>query len=145
MTTAHVRSETNVPLLARLDEVRTKVDRLVDAVADGGSGFPAIRAKLTLEERNLRLLEHDLARINTEIDRAAGDPLDPATLRHILKDFDTLFAVASPAEREELLKLLIKRIVFRGHDAEVTMELFSSVNLGATSSKFQAFWLRRRA
>ncbi len=74
----------------------------------------------------------------------AGEPLDADRLRHVLQDFDTLLAVANAAERGELLKLL-KRIVFRGHDAEVTMELFSSVNLSAESSKFRAPWLRRRA
>ncbi len=56
------------------------------AIADGGSGFQAIRAKLTLEERNLRLLEHDLARVKTEIGSVAGDALDADKLRHVLKD-----------------------------------------------------------
>lgn len=120
------------------------MDRLVEAIADGGSGFQAIRAKLTLEERNLRLLEHDLARVKIEIARTAGDPIDCDKLRHVLKDFDTLFAVASADERKELLQLLIKRIVFRGHDAEVTMELFSAVHLTAESSIFHTRWLRRR-
>jgi hypothetical protein len=46
-------------LLARISETRTKVDRLVEAITEGGAGFQSIRAKLTLEERNLRLLEHD--------------------------------------------------------------------------------------
>lgn len=77
-------------VFVRIEEVRAKVDRLVEAIASSGSGFHAIRAKLTLESRNLRLLEHDRARIDTEIDRVAGDPLDPATLRHVLKDFDAL-------------------------------------------------------
>lgn len=36
-----------------------------------------------------------------------------------------LFAVANADEREQLLKLLIKHIVFRGPEAEVTMELFA--------------------
>jgi hypothetical protein len=108
---------------SRIEETRKKVDRLVDAVADGGSGFQAIRSKLTLEERDLRLLEHDLARVKTEIDRMAGEPLDAERLRQVLKDFDALFAVANDDE----------------HDGA-----FSSVNLGATSSNFRAFWLRRR-
>ena len=58
-----------------------------------------------------------------------------------------LFAVANAAEREELLRLLIKRIVFRGPEAEVTMELFAGPRCGdlpAGGSKFRAFWLRRR-
>ncbi len=63
--TAPLRLE-QTALLVRIDDVRAKVDRLVSAIADGGSGFQAIRAKLTLEERNLRLLEHDLARVKTE-------------------------------------------------------------------------------
>lgn len=70
--------------------------------------------------------------------------MDADKLRHVLQDFDTLFAVANPTEREQLLKLLIKRIVFRGFDAEVTMEPFSSVNLPGEGSKFRASWLRRR-
>jgi hypothetical protein len=74
----------------------------------------------------------------------AGDPVHPDNLRHVLKDFDTLLAVANADERKELLQLLIKRIVFRGHDAEVTMELFSSVNLQTQGSNFRASWLRRR-
>lgn len=141
--TGPLRSE-QAALLARVNETRTKVDRLVEAIADGGAGFQAIRAKLTLEERNLRLLEHDLGRVKTEIDRAAGEPLEADKLRHVLRDFDTLFAVANADERKQLLQLLIKRIVFRGHDAEVTMELFSNVNLSVDSSIFRASWLRRR-
>ncbi|CAN5179045.1 hypothetical protein BH11MYX1_BH11MYX1_04490 [soil metagenome] len=96
-----------------------------------------------MEERNLRLVEQDLARVKAEIGRVGADPLNAETYRHVLKDFDTLIAVASPAERKELLQLLIKRIAFRGHDAEVTLELFSSVNL-TNSSNFRASWLRRR-
>ena len=132
-------------LLERINEVRTKIDRLVDAISEGGAGFQSIRAKLTLEERNLRLLEQDLGRVKTEIHRIAGEPLDPDKLRHVLQDFDTLFTVASAAERKELLQLLIKRLVFRGHDAEVTLELYSTVNLTASGSIFRAPWLRRRA
>lgn len=131
-------------ILARITETRTKVDRLVGAITEGGAGFQSIRAKLTLEERNLRLLEHDLTRVKTEIDRVAAEPLDAAKLRHVLQDFDTLFAVANTAEREELLQLLIKRIVFRGHEGEVAMELFAGVNLATGGSKFRATWLRRR-
>ncbi len=78
-------------------------------------GSHAIRSKLTLEERNLRLLEHDRTRVKTEIDRMAGEPLDADKLRHVLKDFDALFAVANDDERSRLLKLLIKRIVFSRH------------------------------
>ena len=70
--------------------------------------------------------------------------MDAATLHHVLNDFDTLFTVANANEREQLLKLLIKRIVFRGHDAEVTMELFAGVNLQGGGSNFRALWLRRR-
>lgn len=110
--TGPVRAEQSA-LFARINEVRRKVDRLVEAVSEGGSGFQSIRAKLTMEERNLRLLEHDLARLKVEIGRVGGDPLNADTLRHVLTDFDTLIAVASPAERKELLQLLIKRIVFR--------------------------------
>lgn len=131
-------------LLVRIGETRAKVNRLVDAITEGGAGFQSIRGKLTLEERNLRLLEHDLTRVKTNIDRVAGEPLDAAQLRHVLQDFDTLFTVANVDEREQLLKLLIKRIVFRGYDAAVTMELFAGVNLQTGGSKSQAFGLRRR-
>ena len=129
-------------LVARINEVRAKVDRLVAAIADGGSGFQAIRAKLTLEEQNLRLLEHDLTKVKTEIGRAAGAPLEAHKLRQILQDFDLLFAVANAQERVDLLRLIIKRI--RGREAEVTMELFSAANLKAESSNLRAPWLRRR-
>ncbi len=61
-------------LLARMIETRAKVARLVDAIAEGGAGFTSIRAKLTLEERNLRLLDHDLTRVKGEIDRLVGEP-----------------------------------------------------------------------
>ena len=118
--------------------------RLVDAITEGGAGFASIRAKLTLEERNLRLLEHDLTRIRTEINRMSADPIDADRLRRLLGDFDTLLAVANEAEREELLKLLVKRVVFRGTDAEVTMELFAGANLPSGGSNFRALWLRRR-
>lgn len=131
-------------IVGRIAETRTKLARLVDAISEGGAGFQSIRAKLTLEERNLRLLEHDLTRVKADIDRTVGEPLDASRLLRVLKDFDTMFAVANAAEREELLKLLIKRIVFRGKDAEVTMELFAGVNLPGGGSKFRAVWLRRR-
>ena len=52
--------------------------------------------------------------VRAEINRVAADRVDPAKLRRVLQDFDTLFAIASAAEREELLELLIKRITFRG-------------------------------
>lgn len=141
--TEPLRSE-QAALLARINETRTKVARLVDAIAEGGAGFASIRAKLTLEERNLRLLEHDLTRIRAEIDRMSGDPIDADRLRRLLGDFDALLAVANAAEREELLKLLIKRIVFRGTDAEVTMELFAGANLPSGGSNFRALWLPKR-
>ncbi len=82
---------------------------------------------------------------NKTLTTALLEPLGADKLRHVLKDFDALFAVANDDERSRLLKLLVKqRIVFRGTDAEVTMERFSAVNLSATSSNFRAFWLRRR-
>jgi hypothetical protein len=37
--------------------------------------------------------------------RIAGEPLDPEKLHHVLRDFDTLFTVASAAERKEPLEL----------------------------------------
>ena len=90
------------------------------------SGFQAIRAKLPLEEQNLRLLEHDLTNVKTDIGRAAGAPLEADKLRQILQDFDLLFAVANAQERADLLRLIIKRIVFRGRYAESREFEFSS-------------------
>src|SRR5262249_15660776 len=87
----------------------------------------------------------EAGRVRVEIDRLAGDQLDPYKLRHVLADFDTLFAVASPTHPTELLQLLISRIVVRGHDADVTLELFAGVNLPVGGSKSHTLWLRRRA
>ncbi|MGE0550017.1 MAG: hypothetical protein AB7O24_17480 [Kofleriaceae bacterium] len=115
----------------------------LEPITEGGAGFQSIRAKRTLEERNLRLLDHDLTWVKTEIDRVAGEPIDAAQLRHVLGDFDTLFTVANTDEREELLKLLIKRIGFRGPEAEVTMELSAGINVPGAGPKFRASWLPR--
>lgn len=43
----------------------------MDAIAEGGTAFHSIRARLTLEERNLGVLEEQQGRIKAEI---APDP-----------------------------------------------------------------------
>lgn len=114
------------------------VDRLVAAIADGAAGFQSVKAMLTLEERNLRLLEIDLTRVRVEIDRVRTEPIDRERLTKALKDFDILMAVANHDERTQLLRLLIKRIDFRGNAENVTLELFAGVALPDGGSKLRA-------
>ena len=138
----------------RIEEVRAKVDNLVAAIADGAGAFPSVRAKLTLEERNLRLLDDERAKVRAEIDRLSGEPIDAQRIRRMLADFDALYAVASPTERKELLRLAVRSIVFRGEGQEVTMQLTAeanlrsdrtaNANLDAGGSILRAVWLRRR-
>jgi hypothetical protein len=98
-------------------------ERSLRAVA--GVAFRAFRAKLTFGGRP-----------HSREDRARprGRRAD-RRLRHVLGDLDTPRTVANAHEREELLRLLIKRIVLRGAAAEVTTELFAGVNSPGESSK----------
>lgn len=129
---------------ARISEVHGRIERLTDAIAAGGTTFSSIQARLRLEERNLRLLEVEQSRIRAEAGKLSGGSLDPAKIRKLLVDFAMLFAVASQAERKDLLHLLVRRITFRGAGQEVTLELFADVNLGASGSILRTVWLRRR-
>ena len=79
-----------------------------------------------------------ISQLRAEIDRLASDPLDAERVRRVLADFDVLYAVASPAERKELLQLLVRRIVFRGPDQEDTLELNANVNLKGGGSIFRS-------
>jgi hypothetical protein len=126
---------------ARIAEIRARIERLTDAIADGGQAFTSIQARLRLEERNLRILEADKARIRAQAGAANGAPLNSTKVEKVLADFAALFEVASQAERQELLRLLIRRITFRGPEQEVTLELFADVNLRPSGSILRATWL----
>jgi site-specific DNA recombinase len=139
---------------ARIREVSAKLDRLTNILADGGASFQSVRAKLTLEEQYLLLLEQEHGKLQHEINRLAGEPLQAKTLARVLSNFDALYQVASQAERQELLALILQQVTFNGPGKEVTMEFYANVSMpsatesqtvnpNGTGSILRAVWLRR--
>jgi hypothetical protein len=63
----------------------------------------------------------------------------------VLGDFRLLFDVASPAEQNELLRLLIERVVCRGEGAETTIVFRADVNLRPSGSKLRPIQLPIRS
>jgi DNA invertase Pin-like site-specific DNA recombinase len=108
------RTEDVVPSLeARLTATRAKIDRLVDALADG-TDIPAVRARLVDLERERNRLEHELARARrvatatTQHVDAAADAMVEAVGR-----FGEVLEAGQPDERKAVVKAFLAGITIQ--------------------------------
>ena len=131
---------------ARMAEVGSQIDNLVGAIASGGSGFQSIRSALLLAERNKEQLATERDALKRQIEREAGEPIDPARVRGNLEDFQLLYGAATDEERGELLRLLIKEIVVEpaeetGPGRKIAIHFWATVNLPRGGSIYRQNWL----
>ncbi len=130
-------------LVDRHREIKAKLKNLVDIVASqGSSAFASFREAIAQGEKERAHVEAELALLREEIARVTTKLVDPERAATVLRSFYLLFHLATPAEKRELLHLLLKKIEFQGRDKPITLELFDLRSLEHDGSKLRPDWLR---
>ncbi len=130
-------------LQERLREVKLKLKNLVEIVASQGpSAFDSFRESIAQGEKERAHVGAELALLREEIARLTTKLVDPERAATVLRSFYLLFHLATPAEKRELLHLLLKKIEFQGRDKPITLELFDLRSLEHDGSKLRPDWLR---
>ena len=124
------------PLERKLEQARTKVSRLIDALADGGSEFPEIRDRLRTAKADLADAERQLAGLTTANPIQAPSDLGER-YRAFVAELDAALATDGPAREKAAaaIRSLIDVIVLtpkvegRGVDIEVKGRMAEIINL----------------
>ena len=130
-------------LLDRHRSIKAKLKNLVDIVAaQGASAFDSFRDAIAQGEKERAHVEAELALLREEIARLTTKLVDPDRAATVLRSFYLLFHLATPAEKRELLHLLLKKVEFQGKEKPITLELFDLRSLEYDGSKLRPVWLR---
>ena len=130
-------------LLERLREIKSGIASIVDVLKLRGAGaFASLHEALQSAEADRAIVESELSLLREEIGRHASGRIDAERVRTTLADFALLYEAATASERQELLRLVFKRIEFSGPDKPVTAELFDTSPGRLSSSIKRPGWLR---
>lgn len=111
----------------RASELRTRVANLTEAVAVGGaSALLGLRDRLAAEDRDRRQIDSELAQVRAELTSLGGPPMDVDKAKRALQSFGLLFAAATPGERGELMRHLVRAVKVRGPGHEVLVDFYST-------------------
>lgn len=125
-----------LPLERKAQELRTRVTRLIDAIADGGNEFPEIRDRLRTAKAELADAETQLASLARDVPIPA--PVDLAErYRAFVAELDAAMAAEGPtrAKAASAIRALIDVIILtpkadgRGVDVEVKGRMAEIINL----------------
>jgi site-specific DNA recombinase len=136
-------------LQARAREIETRTKNLVDVLARlGVSAIDAIKGQLEEAERDKVLVQAELHDLREQIRDLTRVRIDEARVREVLADVRLLYEVASGQERGELIKLMFRKIEFRGPDQPVNVELFDqereNLEPHKDGSRKSTIWLREQ-
>lgn len=136
-------------LEARLREHEVRAKNLVEVLAQlGAAGLATVRTQLEESERDKVLVQAELNELRERIRALSRVRIDHERVRAALADVRLLYQVASGQERGELLKLMFRRIEFRGPDQPVNAELFDqerkNLEPHKDGSRKSTAWLRIR-
>jgi site-specific DNA recombinase len=89
---------------------------------DTGSRFDRIK---NLEDA-IRTAERQLHELSLEFQQMKENPVDPAHLRKMIREFEEVWATLTTREQEELIKLLVSKVVYDGVTGKVTVSFRSA-------------------
>lgn len=127
---------TRAPLERKRDEARTRVTRLIDAIADGGNEFPEIRDRLRTAKAELAGIEQQLANLTDDRPIQAFKDLGER-YRAFVTELDAALATDGPAREKAAaaIRSLIDVVILspkaegRGVDVEVKGRMAEIINL----------------
>ena len=98
-------------------------------------------ARLTTDKA---LVEHELRETQQPLSELRRGHIDVARATEVIADLRLLYEAAKPEERRELMRVVIRRIVYRGTSEPRGFEFFDggAVNLPREGSKLSNGWLR---
>jgi len=90
------------------------------------------------------LVEHELRETQQPLSELRRGHIDVARATEVIADLRLLYEAAKPEERRELMRVVIRRIVYRGTSEPRGFEFFDggAVNLPREGSKLSNGWLR---
>jgi site-specific DNA recombinase len=114
--------------------------------AEGVGSLTLVREELERLNREKTQLDHDVRETRLKLTELGRTRIDTSRAETVIRDFRLLYELARPEERRELVRLVVKRITFRGRDEPLEVEFFDcpSVTPPAASSKLSTGWLRRQ-
>jgi len=133
--------------MEREQVLATEIDNLVAVLKSGGlSALESVQAALAKAEDDWRYVQSKLARVREQVGQVSRSTVDADRIKAALGDWRLLYEVANPAEKQELIRLIFKRIEFHGPDKPIKMELFDRSGVELTQkksgSKIRTAWLR---
>jgi hypothetical protein len=105
-------------------ELTTQVDRLVNALAEGGAEIKSVGSKLVELEEQRESLCQESERVALEKGQVERRIADAGRLKDRLCGFEDIYKAATPAQQKELLKLQLNQIIWKPQESSLEMELF---------------------
>lgn len=89
---------------------------------DTGARFDRIKDL----EAAIRTAERQAHELSLDLQQMKENPVDPAHLRKTIREFEEVWATLTTREREELVKLLVSKVVYDGVTGKVTVSFRSA-------------------
>jgi site-specific DNA recombinase len=106
-----------------LSQLNQELARLAaETEQDSGARFDRIRSL----EAAIRTAERRLQELSLEHQQMKENPVHPAHLRKTIGEFEEVWATLTTREQEELVKLLVSKVVYDGVTGKVTVSFRSA-------------------
>jgi chaperonin cofactor prefoldin len=125
-------------LKARVATLSAPISNLVEVLKVSGLGaLSEVTRELERLTTDKALVEHELRETQQQLSELRRGHID------VIGDLRLLYEAAKPEERRELMRLVIRRIVYRGPREPLGFEFFDrgAVNLPREGSKLSNEWL----
>ncbi len=106
--------------LKQLNEDLAKL--AADTTEDTGARFDRIRSI----EAAIRTTEQRLTQLAGEVLNCDEDPVDPTDLRRTIREFEEIWATLTTREQDEMVHLLVAKVVYDGVTGKVTVNFRSA-------------------
>jgi site-specific DNA recombinase len=105
-----------------LGQLNQELARLAaDTGQDSGTRFDRIKSL----EAAIRTAERQLHELSLEHQQLKDNPVDPGDLRKTVREFEDVWATLTTREQEEMVKLLVSKVVYDGVTGKVTVSFRS--------------------
>ena len=106
-----------------LGQLNQELARLAaETEQDAGARFDRIKS---LEDA-IRTAERRVHELSLDLQQMKENPVDPAHLRKTIREFEKVWATLTAREQEELVKLLVSKVVYDGVTGKVTVSFRSA-------------------
>ncbi len=118
---AHAQNER---LNARLAELNEEARKLLAAFSGAGAGSKLLVERLGELEAEMDRVRADLAEVEAHLRSAAGVRHEVERVAEFLDGFDELWDALVPAERRELLHILVRRVAYDVDEGKLRIKLY---------------------